>query len=100
MKSKKNLSLIIIPTYNEQKNIKLIINKIKKNLSFNYNVLFVDDNSNDGTKEILKKIKNKKISYIIRNQKLGFFYSTITLNHVVLILKCQLINFFWVANFM
>ena len=71
MKSKKNLSLIIIPTYNEQKNIKLIINKIKKNLSLNYNVLFVDDNSNDGTKEILKKIKNKKISYIIRNQKLG-----------------------------
>ena len=71
MKSKKNFSLIVIPTYNEQKNIKLIINKIKKSLSFKYNVLFVDDNSNDGTQEILKKNKNKIISYIIRDQKLG-----------------------------
>ena len=71
MKSKKNFSLIIIPTYNERKNINLIINKIKKNISFNYNVLFIDDNSKDGTQEILKKNKNKKIHYIIRNNKLG-----------------------------
>ena len=71
MKSKKNSILIIIPTYNEQKNINLIINKIKRSLNFNYNVLFIDDNSNDGTQEILKKIKNKKIFYIFRNKKLG-----------------------------
>ena len=71
MKSKQNFSLIIIPTYNERKNINLIINKIKKNISFNYNVLFIDDNSKDGTQEILKKNKNKKIHYIIRNNKLG-----------------------------
>lgn len=71
MKIKKNLFLIIIPTYNENENINLIINKIKRNLSFNYNVLFIDDNSNDGTQEILKKRKSKKIFYIIRNKKLG-----------------------------
>ena len=51
MKSSKNLSLIIIPTYNEQKNINLIINKIKKSLSFNYDDLIIDDNSNDGLKK-------------------------------------------------
>ena len=71
MKSSKNLSLIIIPTYNEQKNINLIINKIKKSLSFNYDVLFIDDNSNDGTQEILKKTKSKNFFYIIRDKKLG-----------------------------
>ena len=71
MKSKKNLSLIIIPTYNEQKNINLIIDKIKRNISFNYNVLFIDDNSKDGTQEILKKNKNRKIFYVFRNKKLG-----------------------------
>ena len=71
MKSKKNSILIIIPTYNERININLIINKIKRSLPFNYNVLFIDDNSNDGTQEILKKIKNKKIFYIFRNKKLG-----------------------------
>ena len=71
MKSKKKSILIIIPTYNEQKNINLIINKINRSLIFNYNVLFIDDNSNDGTQEILKRIKNKKVFYIFRNKKLG-----------------------------
>ena len=71
MKSKKNSALVIIPTYNEQKNINLIINKIKRSLTFNYNVLFIDDNSNDGTQEIIKNIKDKKIFYIFRNKKLG-----------------------------
>tara|TARA_B100001057_G_C22799184_1_gene930850 strand:- start:563 stop:1282 length:720 start_codon:yes stop_codon:yes gene_type:complete len=72
MKLKKNSVLIIIPTYNEQKNINLIINKIKRSMAVNnYNVLFIDDNSNDGTQEILKKIRNKKIFYIVRNKKLG-----------------------------
>ena len=36
-----------------------------------FSVLFIDDNSNDGTQEILKRIKNKKIFYIFRNKKLG-----------------------------
>ena len=71
MKSKKKSVLLIIPTYNEQKNVYLIINKIKRSLTFNYNVLFIDDNSNDGTQEILKKIKSKKIFHIVRNKKLG-----------------------------
>ena len=39
----------LIPTYNEKKNIYLFINTIS-NLNFNlkYNILFVDDNSDDG----------------------------------------------------
>ena len=60
---------IIIPTYNEKKNISILIHKISKFLNKeNYEIIVVDDNSEDGTKEILKeiKIKNKKFNYFIR----------------------------------
>lgn len=63
--------LIIIPTYNEKNNINFIINKIKKIIKFRYNLLFIDDNSNDGTKEIINKIKSKNILLFNRKKKLG-----------------------------
>ena len=64
--------LIIIPTLNEYKNIGIIYKKIIK--LHNYaNILFVDDNSLDGSKEeiIELKKKNKRVHYIFRNKKLG-----------------------------
>tara|TARA_Y100000590_G_scaffold387955_1_gene461926 strand:- start:2979 stop:3698 length:720 start_codon:yes stop_codon:yes gene_type:complete len=66
-----NLS-IIIPIYKEGKNIKALINQITKNINVNdYEILFIDDNSEDGTEEILKEINilNKKVKYIIRKEK-------------------------------
>ena len=56
-----NKYLIIVPTYNEKNNIEFITNKIKKIVKFRYNLLFIDDNSNDGTKQIISKIKSKNI---------------------------------------
>ena len=51
--------LIIIPVLNEVKNIKPIVNKLKKNNKFD--VLFIDDNSKDGTvQNILKEKKNTR----------------------------------------
>lgn len=69
----KNLKkhLIIIPTFNERNNIKFILKKISKNIKFKHDILFIDDNSNDGTQEIIKKIKSKNILLIIRKKKLG-----------------------------
>ena len=62
----------LIPTYNEKKNIYLFINTIS-NLNFNlkYNILFVDDNSDDGTLIELKKAKNefRNIDFIVRKEK-------------------------------
>tara|TARA_Y100000741_G_C18230893_1_gene549739 strand:- start:278 stop:976 length:699 start_codon:yes stop_codon:yes gene_type:complete len=58
---------IIIPILNEKKNIIKLINEIKRKLTFiNYEVIFVDDNSTDGSIDILKKIKfiDKKFNYI------------------------------------
>ena len=56
---------IIVPTYNESKNIHKFVRNIKK-LNFNYELIFVDDNSNDNSDLIFKKIKNKKINFLIR----------------------------------
>jgi len=70
MRKNKSDYLIIIPTYNEKKNVSLILDKIKKRVKFKCDILFIDDNSTDGTIEILKNIKSKNISYIIREKNL------------------------------
>ena len=50
---------VIIPTLNEKKNIKTISKKLSK-LKIVTEVIFIDDNSNDGTYDEIKKLKNKK----------------------------------------
>ena len=51
---------VVIPIFEERKNIIKLINGIKKNIKIKkYEIIFVDDNSKDGTEEILKKIKKK-----------------------------------------
>ena len=68
-----NKSIIIIPTYNESENIELIINKIISN-DENDDVLVVDDNSPDGTSEIVENQKNihsNRVFLIKRNKKSG-----------------------------
>lgn len=46
-------SLIIIPTYNEKENIVRIITKVLS-LSDDYHILVIDDNSPDGTAELVR----------------------------------------------
>jgi len=49
-------ALVIIPTYNEKENIKNII-KAVFNLTIPFNVLVVDDNSPDGTAQIVESLQ-------------------------------------------
>ena len=66
-----NLS-IVIPIFEESKNVEKLVNGIINSLQIdNYEILFVDDNSNDGTEEILSRLSknNNKIKYIIRKEK-------------------------------
>lgn len=51
-------SLIIIPTYNEKENIESILRAIFS-LEKEFHVLVVDDNSADGTAEIVKKLQKE-----------------------------------------
>jgi len=66
------MKLLIIPTLNEKKNILNLYKGIKKN-NIKLDILFLDDNSSDGTRtEIINlQKKNKKIKYIFRPKKLG-----------------------------
>ncbi|MEO0255483.1 MAG: polyprenol monophosphomannose synthase [candidate division WOR-3 bacterium] len=64
--------LIIIPTYNEKDNIKELIDKIFS-LGIELDILVVDDNSPDGTWEIVENIRkeNKRVNLILRKKKEG-----------------------------
>jgi len=67
---------IIIPTYNEAKNIEGLIKDIlaiSNNHKLHTNIIVVDDNSPDGTSEVVKKIKENNPSVILiqRKGKLG-----------------------------
>ena len=65
--------LIIIPTYNEKKNIVILLNKIIKLYNSRFQILVIDDNSPDGTSDTVKQY-NKKYKFIKlkkRKKKLG-----------------------------
>tara|TARA_B100001564_G_C20446565_1_gene581396 strand:+ start:34 stop:753 length:720 start_codon:yes stop_codon:yes gene_type:complete len=56
---------IIIPCFNEKKTIIKVINKIKKIKKLKKQIILIDDGSNDGTRELIKKKLYKKIDKII-----------------------------------
>ena len=66
-------SLIVIPTYNEAQNIELLLERILFLGIKDLNILIVDDNSPDGTAQIVEKImeKEKNIHIIKRASKSG-----------------------------
>ena len=77
MIDKKTFKLsIIIPCYNEKDTIGEIIKRIDQSLNsyelLKYEILIVDDFSNDGTKEILKDYtNNEKIQIYYHDNNLG-----------------------------
>ncbi len=69
---------IIVPVYNEVKTVLIVLKKLKKlKLYDDYKsqIIVVDDNSNDGTVELLKKIKDnqdfKDITFIFKEKNMG-----------------------------
>lgn len=67
--------IIIIPTYNENENIGLLINSLRKEfkeMPYDMNILVVDDNSPDGTADIVKAEATKYPNiYLITGKKQG-----------------------------
>jgi len=69
--SEKNL--VIIPTYNEKENVEKIIRKVFS-LETPFHLLFIDDNSPDGTAAIIKSLQSEfsgKLHLVERRGKLG-----------------------------
>tara|TARA_B100001057_G_C22782890_1_gene924373 strand:- start:413 stop:1102 length:690 start_codon:yes stop_codon:yes gene_type:complete len=62
---------IIVPCYNEEKTILLVINEIKQNSVGNYEVIIVDDGSTDDTKSILESINQENIKIVYHDQNFG-----------------------------
>ena len=66
----KTKSLIIIPTYNEKENVERMIDTIVS-LAKEFDVLFVDDNSPDGTADLIEKAIKKTPERIFIEKRTG-----------------------------
>ena len=64
---------IIIPVYNEKNTIRECIDRVLKSDTCNldFEIIVSDNNSNDGTKEILQSIKNDKIKCFFKTKNEG-----------------------------
>jgi dolichol-phosphate mannosyltransferase len=65
-------NIVIIPTYEEKENIEAIIKTISS-LPIEFDILIIDDNSPDGTADIVKTLQSayKNLHLIERSGKLG-----------------------------
>lgn len=73
MSSSKNDSLVIIPMYNEKENARAIIEAVLS-LQPSFDILVIDDNSPDGTADIVKEVMAEnpgRVNLMQRPGKLG-----------------------------
>lgn len=68
-----NKAIVIIPTYNESENIKKLIPEILKRTNGDIDILIVDDNSPDGTSDVIRELQktNQNIFLMTRPGKAG-----------------------------
>ena len=65
---------VVVPTFNEFQNIQAIVEKIEVTLSkVDFEILFVDDNSDDGTIDAIKslELRNERVSLLLRVGRRG-----------------------------
>ena len=64
---------VLIPVYNERDTIRQCIDAVLKadTRNLELEVIISDNNSNDGTKEILSKIQDKQIKILYRDSNNG-----------------------------
>lgn len=82
MKKKKKLISFVVPCFNEEgnvENISMAIIKLfdKELIKYDYEILFIDNDSKDRTRDIIRKIckKNKKVKAIFNVKNFGQFNS-------------------------
>ena len=63
---------LVISVYNEEENIKPLIDKIHESLTgYDYEVIFVDDGSTDNTVNQIKEHGNNQVKTIVFNKNFG-----------------------------
>jgi dolichol-phosphate mannosyltransferase len=67
-----NNIIIIVPIFNEKKNIEVLFKKLNT-INIGFDLLFIEDNSSDGSREIIKNLvkNNQNINCIFRPKKMG-----------------------------
>jgi dolichol-phosphate mannosyltransferase len=73
-------NLVIIPTYNEKENVEKMVRKVFS-LETEFHLLIIDDNSPDGTADIVKRLQAEfpdKLHMVQRQGKLGLGTAYIT----------------------
>jgi len=86
---------VILPTFNEKKNIALISKKLSKIKPIN-EVIFVDDRSTDGTFKEIKKLRLKKFKGFLRKSKKRDLSKSVVFgakkakNNHILVMDCDL----------
>ena len=68
---KKNKVSVLMTVYNTDKYIKDSINSVLSQTYKNFELIIVDDGSNDNSKQIIKKFKNKKIKKYLLKKNIG-----------------------------
>jgi len=66
---------IVIPLYNEEENVQILHERLKKTLDpleTEYEILFVDDGSTDGTLPVLEKIQAKEKRVVVLSLRRNF----------------------------
>ena len=78
----KKILSIIVPTYNEQENIKYVYAELKKMFkaipNYDYEIIFTDNNSYDHSRDLINKIakQDKKVSALFMSRNFTSEYSS------------------------
>jgi len=63
---------IVIPLYNEKENVVLLTQKIHESLvGYNYQIIYIDDFSQDGTRKVVNMMKDDKVHLIALKKNYG-----------------------------
>jgi len=76
----KNIS-VVVPVYNEGEAVKEVINELQKQIKrvdIEYEIIVVDDGSNDNTKDVLKSLSNENIRIITHPENMGYGEAILT----------------------
>ncbi len=63
---------VVVPLYNEEENVSLLTKKIHESLNgYNYQIIYVDDFSTDGTRQVIKSMQDERIHLISLKKNYG-----------------------------